>query len=292
MEGTLGFLGCGALGRALLSGWLKTGRASPDRVLVAARTSAAETSARLGVSAVAASVVAAEADVVVLAVKPSQVPDTLQGLSFRPGQLLISVVAGVSRARIAALAAPARVVRTMPNVACRVGQGATLVLGGAPDAAADVQRAVALFEALGHVEVLTDEKLFHAATALVGSGPAYLFLAIEALADGAVAAGLPRAQAQRLAAHTVLGAGRLAVEPGAHPAALKDAVASPGGTTIEALAVLERRGFRGALLDAVRAAAERSRELESAHETHGAPDPAAGNTRQAYARSGRAEETG
>lgn len=260
--GTLGFLGCGQMGRALLAGWLETGRVRRDQVRIAARRTGAVTAERFGVQAASAAEVVRHSDVVVLAVKPSQSKAAVDGLPFRADQLLVSVVAGLRRDRLARWVAPARVVRTMPNTPCRVGRGVTTVLAGPDDAAGDIALVRDLFSAVGHVELLADEALFHAATALAGSGPAYLFVAMEALADGAVAAGLPRDAARRLAAMTVAGAGALACAPDAHPARLKDEVASPAGTTIRALQVLERRAFRAALIDAVEAAAARSREME------------------------------
>lgn len=258
MQRTFGFLGCGRMGGALLDGWLDAGAMAAGAVTVAdPHTGTALADAR-GVKA-GDREAAAKADVVVLAVKPHYLDAALSGLSFSADQLVISVMAGVPRATIAEKVAPARVVRTMPNLGARIGVGVALVLGqGEPG---DVQAVADLFGAVGHAEVVADEALFHAGTALVGSGPAYLFVAMQAMADGAVAGGMPREAARRLAAATVRAAGALAGEPGAHPEALKDAVASPGGTTIAALGILERSGFRGALFDAVRAAAERSREL-------------------------------
>lgn len=262
-RGTLGIIGCGQLGSALLSGWLAAGIIEATRVWVADPHSAVAVAERHGVHAAAPAEVVEAADMVLLAVKPHMVREATAGLPFRPGQGVISVAAGVSRATLISLCAPAEVVRTMPNVACRVGAGSTLVLGGTTDPLA-VAHARRLFEAVGHVEVVDREDLFHVGTALVGSAPAFLFVAIEALADGAVAAGMPRAQALRLAAQVVAGAGTLAAGEGIHPAVLKDSVASPGGTTIQGLRALERGGFRAALLEAVLAATARSLELEGA----------------------------
>lgn len=260
MQRTFGFLGCGRMGGALLRGWIDAGVAAPGRVLVADPHTGPGLASELGVAAASRAEAVSKAEVVVLAVKPQSVDAALGGLGFRAEQIVISVVAGLPRAKLVQKVSPARVVRTMPNLGVGVGAGVTLVLGdGATQG--DVQAVADLFAAVGHAEVLGDEHLFHAGTALVGSGPAYLFVAMQAMADGAVAAGMPRDAARRLAAATVRAAGALAGEPGAHPEALKDAVASPGGTTIAALGILERNGFRGALFDAVLAAAERSRQL-------------------------------
>lgn len=258
--GDIGFLGCGRMGRALLEGWLNAGLVRPERVTIAARDSAARTAEALGVRTGTVFEVAARSDLLVLAVKPSQASRLLASLRFELGQLVVSVVAGMPRERLPV--SPARLVRTMPNVACRVGQGTTAVLVGPDDDPEDIDRVTRLFSAVGEVVRVPDEAMFHGVTALSASGPAFLFAAMEALADGAVAAGLPRDLARALVVHTFRGATALAAVPGAVPSALKDEVASPAGTTIRGLQVLESRAFRGALLDAVVAAAERSRELE------------------------------
>lgn len=262
MERSVGFIGCGNMGGALLAGWLEAGIIERAGVRVADAYTAEAQAAAHGVVAGTVAEVVAGCTVILLAVKPHQVEAAVAGVSFRPDQLVISVCAGVARERLLAAVAPARVVRVMPNVACRVGAGATLVHGG-PSDPADVARTVALFGALGHAEVIADEPLFHVGTALVGSGPAFLFIALEALSDGAVAAGLPRAQALRLAAATMAGAARLA-QGGVHPATLKDAVASPGGTTIQGVRALESAGLRSALIEAIWAATARSQALEDA----------------------------
>lgn len=258
--GTLGFLGCGQMGRALLRGWLEAGLVARANVLVAARESAATTAETFGVRAASPIEVAGEADTIILAVKPAQAPRLLHGLHFQLGQVVISTVAGLSRSRLHA--SPARLLRVMPNTACRVGRGFTAILATPDEMPDDVERARRLFSAVGDVAVVPDEALFHGITALAASGPAFLFAAMEAMADGGVAAGLPRDLARRLVVHTFAGAAALAGVPGALPAALKDEVTSPAGTTIRGLQVLEARAFRGALIDAIAAAADRSRELD------------------------------
>ena len=258
--GTLGFLGCGQMGRALLRGWLDAALIAPTNVLIAARESAGATAEAFGVRAASAIEVAGEADTIILAVKPAQAPRLLQGLHFQLGQVVISTVAGVSRHRLHA--SPARLLRVMPNTACRIGRGLTAILATADEMPDDVERARRLFEAVGEVVTVADEHLFHGITALAASGPAFLFAAMEAMADGGVAAGLPRDLARRLVVHTFAGAAALAGVPGASPATLKDEVTSPAGTTIRGLQVLEARAFRGALIDAIAAAADRSRELD------------------------------
>jgi pyrroline-5-carboxylate reductase len=183
---------------------------------------------------------------------------------FRAEQLLISVCAGITLQRLGQpLLKGARIVRAMPNTPALVGAGATAFATGSNANNADRAFAQALFECVGEcVEV--EERLLDAVTGLSGSGPAYVLLMIEALADGAVQAGLPRATAQQLALQTVFGTACLAKQSGEHPALLKDRVTSPGGTTIAGLHALETAGFRAALMDAVGAAARRSEELGKA----------------------------
>jgi pyrroline-5-carboxylate reductase len=207
--------------------------------------------------------VVAEAELVFLAVKPAQVAAALeQARSAVEDQLLVSVAAGVTLATLAAGWGTERVVRVMPNTPCLVGKGAAAFArasGVRSDEAAQVQ---SLLESVG-VACELDEKLLDAVTGLSGSGPAYVYVMIEALADGGVKMGLPRATALQLAAQTLLGAAHM-VLAGEHPAVLKDRVASPGGTTIAGLQVLEERAVRGALMGAVEAATRRSRELGQA----------------------------
>ncbi len=202
------------------------------------------------------------ADVVVLAVKPQTLPAVLSELGQALAQaLVISIVAGVTIKAIAEqMGGAMRVVRAMPNTPALVREGMTALALGSAVSEEDSRVARTVFEAVGRV-VLVEERLMDAVTGLSGSGPAYVFLAIEALADGGVQMGLPRQTAELLAAQTVLGAARLVLESGVHPAQLKDRVASPGGTTIAGLYQLEQGGLRATLMAAVEAATIRSKEL-------------------------------
>jgi pyrroline-5-carboxylate reductase len=263
---SLAFLGTGNMAEALLKGLLRKERAAPSEIVCAEpRAERRDEIARLyGVRVTddnRAAVVGA--DLVVLSVKPQVLDAVLAGVgpALGPGHLVISIAAGVPIAVLASrLPAGARIIRTMPNTPALVGEGATALSRGPHATEADLALARSLFEAVG-LAVVVDEHLLDAVTGLSGSGPAYVFLAIEALADGGVKAGLPRATALTLAAQTVLGAARLVLETGTHPAQLKDQVTSPAGTTIAGVQALEARGFRAALMEAVEAAARRSREL-------------------------------
>jgi pyrroline-5-carboxylate reductase len=202
------------------------------------------------------------ADVVVVAVKPQVLPTALGKVGGElGGKLVISIAAGVTTASLAQLTAPGtRVIRTMPNTAAIARAGATAIAAGPNASTADLDLARELFDSVGR-SVVVGESLLDAVTGLSGSGPAYVMLFIEGLADGGVKAGLPRDVALTLAAQTVYGAAKLLVEQGEHPARLKDMVTSPGGTTICGVAELERVGIRHACISAVEAATNRSVEL-------------------------------
>ncbi|MEO0324815.1 MAG: pyrroline-5-carboxylate reductase [Myxococcota bacterium] len=282
--GTIGFIGGGTMTEAIVRGLLEANVAAPGELCVgdprAERRAHLARTYGLRAEANNADVVEAS-DVLVLAVKPQALdrvlPEVAAGLG--PGTLVVSIAAGVPlQALEAALPSGARVVRTMPNTPAQVRAGATALSPGRHATADDIARARRLFESVGIVEVL-EEALLDAVTGLSGSGPAFLFVVIEALADGGVKVGLHRSTAQRLAAQTVLGAAQLLIETGEHPGRLKDMVASPGGTTIAGLHTLESGGLRRTLMDAVEDATRRSSEIgaELATRLAGARDDAPGS---------------
>ncbi len=205
---------------------------------------------------------AAWAEVVLLAVKPQSLDEVVDGLApTLAGRLVISIAAGVPLQRIAdRLPDRVRLIRVMPNAPAQVRAGMSALAIGPGVTEEDQQLARALFEAVGRV-VVVEEGLMQAVTGLSGSGPAYAFLIIEALADGGVKMGLPRGVAELLAAQTMVGAATMLLETGEHPGRLKDRVASPGGTTIAGLHQLEKGGLRATLMAAVEAATKRSEEL-------------------------------
>jgi pyrroline-5-carboxylate reductase len=262
----IAFLGSGNMAEALVKGLLAAGVAARDELVCAEPRAERreELRARHGVAVLASNLDAVrQADIVVLSVKPLVMDALLDEVApaVDPRKLVVSIAAGVPIAAIARkLGAGARIIRTMPNTPALVGAGATALSRGPHATEADVGQAVALFEAVG-TAVVVEEHLLDAVTGLSGSGPAFVFLAIEALADGGVKVGLPRHVAMALAAQTVVGAGKLVLETGDHPGKLKDQVTSPGGTTIAGVHALEAAGFRAALISAVEAAARRSREL-------------------------------
>ncbi len=214
--------------------------------------------AHLADSALAA---AQSSEAILLCVKPAGILPLIASLQAIPeSRLLISIAAGVTLASMEAVAAHHRVVRVMPNTPALIGQGAAAYALGTHATPADAAAVESLLRAVGTVTPVA-EPLLDAVTGLSGSGPAYVFTFIEALADGGLAEGLSKAQALQLAAQTVAGAAALVLQSGLHPALLRDQVTSPGGTTIAGLAALEARAFRSACIEAVRAAAHRAREL-------------------------------
>lgn len=262
----IGFLGAGQMATALAKGWAAAGLLDPARSR-ASDVSAEARSAFAEATGVRTTAVNGEAldgvDVVVLAVKPQVMAAVLADLKpvVSPKHLVVSIAAGWTLEALAAgLPTGMRIVRVMPNTPCLVGASAAAYAAGATATATDRATVQRLMQSVG-TAVELPEHLLDAVTGLSGSGPAYVFVLIEALADGGVKAGLPRAVAQALAAQTVFGAAKMVLETGQHPAALKDAVASPAGTTIAGLAALERGGFRAAAIDAVVAAADRARDL-------------------------------
>jgi len=262
----VGFLGAGQMASALAAGWAKAG------LLDAARGRAADpyTAARekfhkaTGVPTLESNrEVAAACDVLILAVKPQVMPAVLDELkpAITPRHLVISIAAGITLKSLAeGLGAQTRLVRVMPNTPCLVGASASAYSPAPAATAADAELVGKLFGAVGRAFRVA-EPLLDAVTGLSGSGPAFVYAFIEALADGGVKCGLPRDVAQALAAQTVLGAAKMVLETGQHPGELKDAVASPGGTTIAGLHAIERAGLRAAAMDAVEAATKRAQEL-------------------------------
>jgi len=262
----LGFLGAGKMAAALARGFVHAGLVTADAIIAADPYESARLALEKdgGVQTTASNPdVLKFANVLVLAVKPDQVNEVLAEVRphFTEKHLLISIAAGVPISRMEnALPPNARVIRVMPNTPALVGASASAFALGKAATADDAQLALKLFSAIG-VAYQVKESLLDAVTGLSGSGPAYAFLMIEALSDGGVAAGLPRDIATKLAAQTLLGSAKLLLETGLHPGALKDMVTSPGGTTIEGIHELERGGVRGALINAVRAATDKSRKL-------------------------------
>lgn len=270
MSKRIAFLGGGNMAEALLMGLAAQPESGLRGALViepveARRAELIERFKEFELRAVAkADALLNEVDLLILAVKPQIMERALapcrEHLSGAP--LVVSIAAGIKTSTLETMIggkAP-KVVRAMPNTPALVGEGATAIAAGQHTLAEDLDRAEQIFQSVGRVVRVTED-LLDAVTGLSGSGPAYVFQFIEALADGGVKNGLPRAEALALAAQTVKGAASLLLETGEHPGVLKDRVTSPGGTTIAGIAALERGGLRGTVIDAVDAATARSKEL-------------------------------
>jgi pyrroline-5-carboxylate reductase len=265
IEGTIGVIGTGNMGEALIRGLLRAHVVEPQQIVGSdpRPERGAELTTTYGIRTTADNVeVARQADILILSVKPQVMERVLGeiGPEIHAQCLVVSIAAGVPLEAIESRLPQARVIRTMPNTPALVGAGATAIAMGGHATKADVEAAQGIFNSVGMTVVL-DEAQMDAVTGLSGSGPAYLFLIIEALSDAGVKVGLSRHHAQTLAAQTVLGSAQLLLETNEHPGRLKDMVTSPGGTAIAGLHTLEAGGLRTTLMNAVEAATKRSREL-------------------------------
>jgi pyrroline-5-carboxylate reductase len=263
---TVGFVGAGNMGEALIKGLVGANLIPAEAIhatdVRAERLKELDRQYGIQVSSDNAELVR-RADIVILAVKPQIMDAVLREIApvVTRRKLLISIAAGVSTARIRALLSKdTRLIRVMPNTPALVLEGVTAIAKADGLEADDLDTAAEIFSAVGRVVVLGEE-LIDAVTGLSGSGPAYVALVIESLADGGVRMGLDRVTAMTLATQTVLGAAKLLLETGVHPGALKDMVSSPGGTTIAGVAALEEGGIRATFIKAVERATQRSREL-------------------------------
>jgi pyrroline-5-carboxylate reductase len=261
----LGFLGAGRMATALALGWKHAGLVQLGHCQAADPVAGAREAFHQATGFWATEdnrAMLRASRVVVLAIKPQQLHGVIGDLRGDLGsdKLILSIVAGATLPTLCTALGHQRVIRIMPNTPSQVGASASAFSRGASASAEDAAVVSALFGSVGKVFEVK-ESLLDAVTGLSGSGPAFVCLVIEALADGGVRAGLPRDVAQTLAAQTVLGTAKMVLETGKHPAQLKDEVASPGGTTIAGLHALEQAGVRGGLMDAVLAAARRAEEL-------------------------------
>jgi len=268
IDKSITFLGGGNMASAIIRGLLRAGT-PPERITATVRRAEKKTELEqaFGIRVLTDNLAAArDAEIVVLSVKPQAFDKLLTTVApaIDHKKLVLSVAAGVPIAALERrLGAGARIVRAMPNTPSLVGLGATALSGGEHATPDDLRLAQAIFDSVG-ITTVVDESLLDAVTGLSGSGPAYIFLIIEALSDAGVKVGLSRHVALKLAAQTVLGSAKLLMETGQHPGHLKDQVTSPGGTAIAGLHTLEAGGLRTTLIDAVEAATRRARELGDA----------------------------
>jgi len=266
IERSIGFVGGGNMAEALIRGLVRGGHVAAERVTASGPRPERMQELReaYGVrTTVDNREVARQAQILVLSVKPQILDRVLLEVAdaVQPNALIISLAAGVSTTAIERrLPSGARVIRSMPNTPALVGAGATAIAAGSHAESGDLDLARFVFDAVGLTVVLEESQL-DAVTGLSGSGPAYIFLILEALADAGVKVGLSRRTAQKLAAQTVMGSAKMLLDTDGHPGQLKDMVTSPGGTAIAGLHTLEQGGLRTTLINAVEAATLRSREL-------------------------------
>ncbi|MCF6175155.1 MAG: pyrroline-5-carboxylate reductase [Victivallaceae bacterium] len=260
--GRIIFIGAGKMASAIAGGMVKNGFNADNISAYDVNSSAVEsftTTTGVAASTEHPERMVKEADIVIIAVKPQVIKSALAELLLAE-KTIISIAAGITIKLLAKISGSSKIIRVMPNTPALVGQGVSAWCASADITETEADAVKLILSAVGKV-CRVDEKMMDAVTGLSGSGPAYVFDFIQALADGGVKAGLPRDTALMLAGQTVAGAAAMMIESGEHPAVLRDMVTSPGGTTAAALAVLERRAFKGIVSDAVNTAAARSAEL-------------------------------
>lgn len=262
----IGFIGIGNMGSAMAGGILQSGLADSSQIIASDHSAAAveKISARLSIeTTVDNTVVAGQSDILFLAVKPNKFSEVIPQIAghIKGGCVIVSIAAGQPIDAIEqAFGKEIKLVRAMPNTPALVGEAMSALCPNQNVTEEELKDIVDIFTCFGKAEVVS-ESLMDAVVGVSGSSPAYVYLMIEAMADAAVAEGMPRGQAYKFAAQSVYGAAKMVLESGEHPGALKDAVCSPGGTTIEAVAALERGGLRDTVITAQRACSQKSREM-------------------------------
>ncbi len=261
----LGFIGCGNMASAIIGGILKKKLVPADQIIVSAlhQETLARAAETYGVQTTRSNREVAGAEIVFLAIKPQFYEEVIREISdcVKERQIVVSIAPGKSIDTITGwFGRKIKLVRTMPNTPAMVGEGVTAVCPSDNVTKKELQKVLSLFNACGTSEVMP-ERLLDAVVSVSGSSPAYVFMMIEAMADGAVRDGIPRAQAYRLAAQSVLGSAKMVLETSKHPGELKDMVCSPAGTTIEAVAALEEAGFRHAILAGMKACTDKTKGM-------------------------------
>lgn len=266
MAKTVGFIGSGKMGRAIMGGMIAAGLYAPSQILASAKTkeTVEKIEKELGIVATTDNTeVAKKADILFLAVKPGVFATVIPQIRdvCKEGQVVVSIAAGQTLASITDLfGRQIKLVRSMPNTPALVGEAMSAVTPNEKISPEELQEVMAIFESFGKAEIVP-ETMMDAVVGVSGSSPAYVYMFIEAMADAAVADGMPRKQAYKFAAQSVLGAAKMVLETGEHPGLLKDAVCSPGGTTIAAVAELEKNGLRSAVIEAQRVCVQKSRDM-------------------------------
>jgi pyrroline-5-carboxylate reductase len=267
MNKKIGFIGCGNMAQAIIGGIVNSNIASRESIIGSnsGQKNLDVTEEKYNILTTHDNKEAASfADILILAVKPNIYPSVIEEVKdyVKKDVLIVTIAAGITISFMEKAFGKEgiKVIRTMPNTPALVGEGMTAICSNDKVNKEELEEVISLFESFGKVELI-DEKLMDAIPAVSGSSPAYVYMFIEALADGAVRDGIPRAKAYKLAAQAVLGAAKMVLETGIHPGTLKDNVCSPGGTTIEAVYTLEKNNFRGTVMNAMKACTEKTREM-------------------------------
>jgi len=266
MNKRIGFIGCGKMAQAMIEGILSSNLLQPEKIMISAKSEATVEKVKNKYKVLTANSnkeVASWADFLFLAVKPDQHTEIINEIkeTISDHTIIITIAAGISlQALEKVFGRKIKAVRSMPNTPSLVGEGMSAISGNPSVTDEEMSEVLTIFRSFGKVELLS-EALMDSVPAISGSSPAYVYLFIEALADGGVKAGLPRDQAYRLGAQAVLGAAKMVLETGIHPGELKDQVCTPGGATIEAISSLEQHGFRGAILQAMDTCHKKTKSL-------------------------------
>ena len=266
MSKKVGFIGCGNMGSSMVGGLIKSGFLKAEEIIISTKTEAS--SKRLSdefkvMTTLDSKTVAKESETIILAVKPNMYKSVIEEIKseLTEDKLIITIAAGISIENMEEwLGDDLKVIRTMPNTPALVGQAMSAVCPNKNVSEEELKYCINIFESFGECEVL-EEKYFDGFIAVAGSSPAYVFMFIEAMADGAVKLGIPRAKAYKMAAQSVLGSANMVLDTGKHPGELKDMVCSPAGTTIDAVVELEKLGFRNSVIQAMDKCAEKSKNM-------------------------------
>lgn len=266
MNRRIGFIGCGNMGSSIVGGLIASGFAKNDQIIVSTKTEVSAKKLEDDFKILATldnNYVAKNSDILILAIKPYMFKDVIGEIKekLREDQIIISIAAGISIKDMEDLIGNEyKIIRSMPNTPALVGQAMSAVCPNKNITKEDMEYCTKIFKSFGECVTL-EEKDFHGFIALCGSSPAYIFMFIEAMADGAVKLGISRDKAYKMAAQSLLGSAKMVLDTGKHPGILKDMVCSPGGTTIDAVAELEKQGFRNSVIEAMVKCAEKSKSM-------------------------------
>lgn len=266
MSKKLGFIGCGNMGSAILGGLIKSSFVNCSEIIVSTKTESSSKKLKDEFDVLItldSKIVARESEILILAVKPNMYNEVIEEIKgeLTEDKLIITIAAGITINKMEEwLGDDTKIIRTMPNTPALVGEAMSAMCPNENVSKEQVEYCIKMFESFGECLQL-EEKYFDAFIAVAGSSPAYVFMFIEAMADGAVKLGIPRIKAYKMAAQSVLGSAKMVLQTGKHPGELKDAVCSPAGTTIEAVAELEKLGFRNSIIQAMEKCADKSKNM-------------------------------